>query len=489
LIRRIFEVKLDLRALAGLRIGLGFLVLLDLAGRLRDLEAFYTDGGVLPRTVLLQMQHPTLFNFLLTVGTSVGVLVWFLLLALSATGLMLGWHTRLCTCLTWVLHIALKHRNPLILDIGDLQLGLILFWGIFLPLGARYSFDARANSNWRALPNSYSSLATTGYLLQISLIYLMAGLHKLDPVWTDSGLALYYVLNQDQFATTLGHALSQQISWLRPASFLVVFVELLIPLLLWFPWRRRQTRGLACFLILTTHLTIASLLHIGLIPLISVVITFGLWSGWLFEAVAKRFPTLPGIGKKMDSYPAYHLNSLSSGFLGLVCLYLVYLNYAEFRGLIVSKPIKYFGYSLRLQQTWQMFAPHPGKGDGWFVARAHTLGGEEIDILRDGAKIGFEKPESVAGSFPNQRWRAWFIHLFERGDPLTQEAFANWLARDWNEEHPGPQSVKRVELIYISEPTPLPEQKVVANPVVFFDYHCPESLYQNPGEVYLPLEI
>ena len=489
MIRRLFEVKLDLRALAGLRIGLGFLVLLDLAGRLRDLEAFYTDGGVLPRVVLLQMQHPTLFNLLLSVGTTVGVLVWFLLLGLSGTGLILGWHTRLCTCLTWVLHIALKHRNPLILDVGDLQLGLILFWGMFLPLGARYSLDARANSNWRTLPNSYSSLATTGYLLQISLIYLFAGLHKLDPVWTESGLALYYVLSQDQFATTLGQSLAQQISLLRPASFVVVLVELAIPFMLWFPWLRRQLRAAACCTILAMHLVIAMLLHLGLIPLMSIVITFGLWSGRIFEAVAKRIPPLPGMGKKMDSYPSYHLNRLSIGFLGLVCFYIVYLNYAEFRGLIVSKPVKYFGYSLRLQQTWQMFAPHPGKGDGWFVARAKTVGGETIDLLRDGSSVDFEKPESVADSFPNQRWRAWFIHLFERGDPLTQEAFANWLARDWNEQHPGPQSVKRVELIYVSEPTPLPDQKIVANPVVFFDYLCPESLYRNPGEVYLPLDL
>ena len=40
---------IDLRSLAVLRIGLALLVLTDLFDRLPDLEAHYTDQGVLPR--------------------------------------------------------------------------------------------------------------------------------------------------------------------------------------------------------------------------------------------------------------------------------------------------------------------------------------------------------------------------------------------------------------------------------------------------------
>ncbi len=44
---------LDLRSLALFRIGLAALILGDLIWRARDLRAFYTDFGVLPRAVLL----------------------------------------------------------------------------------------------------------------------------------------------------------------------------------------------------------------------------------------------------------------------------------------------------------------------------------------------------------------------------------------------------------------------------------------------------
>jgi hypothetical protein len=45
---------LDLRSLALFRICLGALIVGDLIRRARDLRAFYTDFGVLPRAVLLE---------------------------------------------------------------------------------------------------------------------------------------------------------------------------------------------------------------------------------------------------------------------------------------------------------------------------------------------------------------------------------------------------------------------------------------------------
>jgi hypothetical protein len=44
---------IDVRSLAALRIGLGMVLLLDLANRAHDLGSHYTDFGVLPRSTLL----------------------------------------------------------------------------------------------------------------------------------------------------------------------------------------------------------------------------------------------------------------------------------------------------------------------------------------------------------------------------------------------------------------------------------------------------
>ncbi|MFT5431817.1 MAG: hypothetical protein ACI9OJ_002515, partial [Myxococcota bacterium] len=53
--RHVFNVlSLDLRSLALLRVSLGTLMLVDIWGRLPDVEAFYTDFGVLPRVTHIE---------------------------------------------------------------------------------------------------------------------------------------------------------------------------------------------------------------------------------------------------------------------------------------------------------------------------------------------------------------------------------------------------------------------------------------------------
>ena len=49
---------IDTRSLAAFRISLGLLILADLALRSRNLRAFYTDFGVLPRSAFISQADP-----------------------------------------------------------------------------------------------------------------------------------------------------------------------------------------------------------------------------------------------------------------------------------------------------------------------------------------------------------------------------------------------------------------------------------------------
>ena len=485
---RLFRFELDLRALAALRISLGLVVLFDLLLRLRDLTAFYTDQGVLPRVVLLQIPHPTLFDFLNTVGTNIGVLTWFGLLAAAAFGVVVGWRTRACLIVVWVLHTALKHRNPLILHAGDLELGLILFWSIFLPLGARYSFDARSHPKCLDLPDKFSSVATTGYVLQLGLMYLMAALHKNDPVWTDTGQALYYTFNYDQFSTSLARLMLDNPQILKTLTFVSLGMEFAIPVLLWFPWKRTPLRYIACVTIILFHCGVALTLNLGIMVLINIVATIGLWPGAPFDRLATKIGPVRGPEPEQSDSDCRgtRLSKPVQLLLALNCLYIVHLNYAIYNSVIVPTPVKYFGYLLRQQQNWDLFAPHPGVDDGWFVLEGHRLDGKKIDLLQGGKAATYQKPESVAASFPNQRWRMWLLNLQRRSDPLVNEAFASYLARKWNRTHRGQERVSRVSIVFVSEPTPQPGQDGFSHPVVFFDYQCPVELYHKPDEAYIP---
>lgn len=485
-------MELDLRSLAALRVSLGLLVVVDVLMRARDIQAFYTDSGVLPRITLLESPHPTLFDLLMTVGTSWGVAVWFVLLACCGFGMLLGWNTRWCTLGAWVLHTAVKHRNPLILDAGDLEFGLMLWWAIFLPLGARYSLDARRHPEWATLPNAFSSVATTGYVFQLSLMYLFAALNKSDPVWWDSGLALYYFLSHDQFTTDFGRYLSGFGAQLRPLTFLALGIEYAIPVALWMPLKRPQFRLFACALIVALHLAIGLTIHLGLMVFINVLVTVGLWPGvWaekLLSPLSERLlPALPP--KEPAPCAGVQPNRASSAFLVLICLYIAHLNVAVYRNWVVPYPVKFFGYLFRQQQNWKMFAPHPGVEDGWLVAQGLQVSGHSIDLLKGGGPVTMVKPESVANTYPNHRWRLWLLNLVERNDRRVFKSYCLWLAREWNDKHPGPAAVKHITLTYVAEPTPPPGNPLKSSPTDIFEFEVPKEIVQKPNEVYLPLDF
>jgi len=268
---------------------------------------------------------------------------------------------------------------------------------------------------------------------------------------------------------------------------LALGLEFAIPVLLWMPWKRRLFQNLACLALLSLHLGIAATLHLGLMVPINILVTVGLWPALVFDRLAwtPKWPRLRGVERTEPQ--AYRLRKPVRVLVVLTCLYIVHLNYAMYRDVVVPMPIKLFGYFTRQQQDWHLFAPHPGVEDGWFVAEAECLNGQTIDLLRGGLPVDWSKPDSVASVFANQRWRMWLFNLARREDPLVNEAFSTWLARDWNERHPGPESVRRIVLRQMVEATPLPGQPLLVTPVTLFEFECPESLYRSPNQVFAPL--
>src|SRR5918912_4333536 len=158
----------DLRSLAVFRIVLGLLVLSDLANRVTDLSAHYTDAGVLPRTDLIEeVLDPSKFSLNLLNGQLLFQALLFATAALAALGMLVGFRTRLMTVVVWVLLLSIQWRNPLVLGAGDILLHLLLFWGMLLPLGAYWSVDRALKPAPSRLSMQFLSFATVGLFMQI----------------------------------------------------------------------------------------------------------------------------------------------------------------------------------------------------------------------------------------------------------------------------------------------------------------------------------
>ena len=144
-VRELFGI--DTRSLAVFRIALGLVILADLLIKVPDLAAFYTDDGVLPRALLAEQvgaRAPALLPILnlvphVAVDGVVGQALLFVLAGAVAVLLVAGWQTRWVTIASWILLTSLQARNPAVRNAGDDMFRLLLFWSMFLPLGATWS--------------------------------------------------------------------------------------------------------------------------------------------------------------------------------------------------------------------------------------------------------------------------------------------------------------------------------------------------------------
>ncbi|WP_254425860.1 HTTM domain-containing protein [Haloprofundus sp. MHR1] len=257
---------IDTRALAAFRISLGLLLVADLALRARYLEAFYTDAGVLPRALLYDL-YPTLSQ--LSVHTLSGSLwvqaLLFLFAGLCGLALLLGYHTRTALLLSFLLLVSLHARNPGVLNGGDSVLRRLLFWGLFLPLGERWSVDALRRVETPR--ERAATLASAALLVQVVLVYAVNAVFKLrGDLWLD-GEAVRYVLSLQQFTILLGDTLAQFPALLHAFDLLWLGLVVASPLLLVLTGRLRTLLVLA---FAGMHVGMLLTMRIGLFPLVSV---------------------------------------------------------------------------------------------------------------------------------------------------------------------------------------------------------------------------
>ena len=236
---------IDTRALAIVRIGLAAILLY---------EAFFM---VLPQP----RTAPGLGGF---AADYAGILI-----IPFAAMLLVGYRTRLATVISWLLY-SIQIRSDLFtadvnVDLGNYLLALFLFWGIFLPLGANLSSDARRNNTSK--PVRFLSIGSAAVLIQVFIIYFSAGVTKDMGEWVSEATALETVLGIPRFSTELGQSLIQFPAILAFLSVATITLEIIGTVLLFVPGRTLASRRT----IITTafvgfHIGIALLMGIGIFP-------------------------------------------------------------------------------------------------------------------------------------------------------------------------------------------------------------------------------
>ncbi len=269
----IFEgfFSIDTRTLAFVRVLTGLVIIMDLISRSMDLTSMYTDQGVLPRTMLLSAANNWTFSVHAIGGSYMFVTFMFLLAGVFALMVSLGYRTRLMTILSWLMVMSIQNRNPLVCYGGDSVLRMLLFWGMFVPWGAKYSIDSlRYGFNRLSdhLPKKIFTMGTIGMTLQVLYIYLFTALFKNGPEWHADGTAVYFAIAIDELASRFNFILREiPVDFLKGMTWTVLAWEWIGPFVVAWPHWKVRVVGLIGFFLL--QLGFFTFMVLGLFPVFS----------------------------------------------------------------------------------------------------------------------------------------------------------------------------------------------------------------------------
>lgn len=451
--------EIDLRALAAFRIALGAMLLVDLGYRTPSLRAFYTDSGVLPLEAL-SSDYSNVYSIHTLSGDLWYQALLFIVAAVFAIALLVGYRTRLATAVSWLLLLSLRARNPMIGNAGDHLLGLLLFWGIFLPLGARWAVDTRRTESSVDGP-TVVSMATLGVLLQVILVYATNGVHKFrSEEWMD-GEAVVLVFQADQYTVFLGDYLASQHWLLEFLTVMWVVMLFLSPLLLVLTGFRR---AMLATLFLGAHAGMALTIGIATFPFVSMTALLVyyppcVWDGLttlvsrtsLQERVQPirqqlRVPSLPSPSTpSVSAVGADHIglvrNQLDRAWkvFSIAVPYLLLV-------LMITSAVGDVGYvtvpqeadrvleTTETDQHWGMFAPDPVRTTRWYAAPGQLENGSKIDVLHE-SEVDMDKPADADETFRSARWRKYFKNVQFADNENHRSYLANHLCERWNREH------------------------------------------------------
>lgn len=450
------------------------------------MEAHYTNYGILPLSALFRYAwNPSYFS-IYTGASSEGIItLLFILNLFCIIGLLIGFRTKLFTFLCWVFLLSLHNRNPLIQQAGDDLMRLLLFWGLFLPWGNRFSLDAILSKK-KQQPTEITSWACIGYLLLLFSVYFFSALHKSSPEWTTDFTALYYALSLDMILFPAGKILYQHESILKALTAITFYVELLLPFVLFLPFFIKQFRVLFIMVLTLLHIGIAMSINVGLFPLICITAMLGLippgfykkikiivkgipfFSSFSankhfirgnFESIFPHFtrPEEEVIPRYDSSFKRFKVKNILKSLLAV--FFICYMLIWNIRTLKIEIPefgINWIGHFLRIDQYWSMFAPAVFKDDGWFVLEGTTEEGDKIDIQQEGMSVDYYRPDYIAGTYKNDRWRKYSENILFIRNSHYRRYFCSYMLNNWNRTHP--EKIRHLEVIYMKIPS-LPSYK------------------------------
>ena len=460
-------VRVDTRSLAAFRVLAGLLVVADVLLRSRNLVQFYSDGGLVPRSMAMAASADYAVSVFYLSGDPRVVAGLLVVQVLVAVQLLVGYRTRVATVVTFLFVVSMDHRNPFVLSYADTLFRLLLFWAIFLPLGERWSVDAVHRD--RSPRDSIVSVASCLILLQMVFMYVGNGINKTESALWQSGEAAPLVLGLDNITFLLGE-------FTRSVPTLLTYGGLVWYYMVLFAWvlflLRGRLRVVVVGMFAVVHASFAVTVRIGAFPYVALLgllpfLQGGFWRD--FAALRRRLglPSTPVPRERLieaarrvpdlrTTTPTVRRLRAGLHSLGLVVIVasvlVVAVAMAATAGTLAAgdsdereqelervleetagvTQIHTVAQSLKIDQRgWNIFAPNPRTHDRYYVLPALTADGEVLDVYHEREQT-FDRPyKQLQRQFNTYRERFYMSSIRNGDHPELRAQLAEHYCTDW----------------------------------------------------------
>lgn len=203
---------------------------------------FSSPDGLIDHELIRQLFWYSKIGFFGPAMTADAFRVVFLFAFIGSVALIIGYRVRAISIALFLVAVSAYRWNFLVIYVDDAIMHLVLFWMILLPAGktlvlSEWRRDGRAAvERWKhqRVPGG----TVRCFLVNLALVYLVAGLWKwTSPMWRD-GSALYAALRMP-ISYAPDSWTPSQLPMLRLANYGAMILEPLLPLMLILPPKHR----------------------------------------------------------------------------------------------------------------------------------------------------------------------------------------------------------------------------------------------------------
>ncbi|MFP8957876.1 HTTM domain-containing protein [Natrialbaceae archaeon A-CW3] len=490
------RATVDTRALAALRILLGVTILIDLAHRWGDIELFYSDYGVYP----VSAYETTYSRF-----TGLSMHAWsgevwfqqllFVIAALFAVALILGYRTRLVAIVSLVFLISLQARNPAVLNGGDRLFRVLLLLAILTPIGERWSIDALRRGLARTQVAGFTTLAL---LTQPLAVFTANAVEKHEGDTWYHGEALEIAMANDVMTVYLGNYLTEFPLLLEALTY--GWVVLLSGSIVFLFLTAGRLRAFFALVYISAFAGMATAMSVGLFPLVLTASVLAYLTPPFWDALARRVPdrvahyrptaevlgplSKPPLEHRVLAYVRENDYERAADFgveyarsfvsiIGLFALvWIVLFTAADVTAYEVPDEIDNQHLN---EQRWGLYAPNPSTAYSWYAVEAELAIGQTVDPF-DGGSVTADRPPDASQEYANFRERKYLetVRNSGQGDSngLIAVNYAEWACQAATDNLDGHADVESVTVNRFLQSSPLGGEYDDVRHLTVIEYEC-----------------